>query len=541
MMLAVCSLFIMFDTVDAATRAVSTRANTATQRKTTVDTIQTTSESEQKIIEDEAEETETIGSQLANAIQSALIERPEPVVVTNKSNQFQNTVFEYAESLTEDNAFAEQIRKQRDALALSEATSAAKTSLQNSLSTNSNTCDASLRKCMMNACGKDFTKCATDGDTTFGDKLNKCRRDTECTGEEFNLFTKEIKEDRDTNVRLASYNAIIDCGNNYNACIIKECGTTYTKCLGKKNADAAVQKCSNIALECRDTDSGLASRFGTAIGKLRENAEIDVKRDEERLYALRDLMAKQCKSLGATFDERSFDCVHTVNFFAGTNQSTPMASRKAYAGDSFVCMQEWFGVNATTFKENAYRETRSQTAASSAMLGSGLGTAAGIVSSGALDRALDTQKSKKALKEECEKQGKELKDGKCIEKDAQTSTPTQNDDEISEGTPRNTKCAPIENALTLKRDCTVLSCKPGYHKINNDTVCAKNEKTTRSNEKDAKTDEQKFSAPAGIQTITDNRQPIPDFAKERQNEIKQVLDTASDFNPSIKNTLESAK
>ena len=148
-------------------------------------------------------------------------------------------------------------------------------------------------------------------------------------------------------------------------------------------------------------------------------------------------MTSACKKLGAAFDERSFDCVYTVNFFAGSNQSSPMASRKRYAGDTFVCMQEWFGTNVTTFKENAYRETRSQTAASSAMLGSGVGTAAGLISSGAIGRAVETQKAKKDLKKECEAQDMKLKNGECVaddddkdeeeDEDEETPTPPQQD------------------------------------------------------------------------------------------------------------------
>ncbi|MDR2268686.1 MAG: hypothetical protein LBD94_00705, partial [Rickettsiales bacterium] len=49
-------------------------------------------------------------------------------------------------------------------------------------------------------------------------------------------------------------------------------------------------------------------------------------------------------------------------------------------------------------KENAYRLTRSQTAASSAMLGAGAGVAAGAISSGAIGRAIDTAKAAKAAK-----------------------------------------------------------------------------------------------------------------------------------------------
>ncbi|MBR5904025.1 MAG: hypothetical protein IKZ49_00650, partial [Alphaproteobacteria bacterium] len=261
--------------------------------------------------------------------------------------------------------------------------------------------------------GNDFSKCALDGDTIFGDKLNLCRKDISCTGEEFRLFTTEIKADRDLNAQLSSYTKVVECGNKYNDCMQKECGTTFNKCLGKPFADRAAKNCETIAKNCMEQDSGLSARFGTAIGKLRETAEKEVKEDEARMYKLRDDMRDQCQHLGAMFDERSFDCVYTVNFFAGDDQQTPKASRKAYAGNTFVCMQEWFGINVTTYKENAYRETRAQSAASSAMLGSGVGTAAGLISSGAIGRALDTQKAKKDLKNECKAQGGIMKNGEC--------------------------------------------------------------------------------------------------------------------------------
>ncbi len=393
--LAFCSLFIACENTNAATRTAT--RGTAVARKnitTTATTKQTT---------DDVAIKESVTTSLEPENTTVIESSPEPeIIISNKSNQFESAISEMMESSVPDNSFAEEIRRQRAALAASEASMTTSSAQKNALATNSSSCDIALRKCMTETCGNDFTKCATDGDTIFGDKLNRCRKDSNCSGEEFSLFAAEIKSDHDMNVRLSSYTKVVDCGNSYNACIVNECGTTYNKCLGKANADAAIQKCGIIARECTESDSGLASRFGTAIGKLRESAEKDVKRDEERMYKLRDSMKQSCERLGAMFDERTFDCVYTINFFAGENQSTPTASRKRYAGDSFVCMQEWFGINATTYQENAYRETRSQTAASSAMLGSGLGTAAGLVSSGAIDRALDTQKAKKELKEECE-------------------------------------------------------------------------------------------------------------------------------------------
>ena len=382
------SLFLVCNLAEAASRTTLRSAPTSRRPVTTSTTTNTTTSTQQ---ENESTEAEVIAE---TAVEEPVA--PEQII-ENKSSQFETAIVEVIGSASTDNSFAEEIRRQRAALAASEATSGITDTQNKALSKNSSACDIALRKCMMNTCGQDFTNCALDGDTIFGEKLNKCRRDTECGGEEFSLFSKEIKADRDTNVHLASYNSIISCGNNYNACIVNECGTTYNKCLGKTKADAAIQKCSIIAKECQQSDSGLVARFGTAIGKLRENAEKDVKTDEDRLYTLRDSMRTQCNILGAAFDERSFDCVYSVEFYAGEDQSVPTASRKAYAGDSFVCMQEWFGINATTFKENAYRETRTQTAASSAMLGSGLGTAAGALTSGAIDRAIDTTKAKNAL------------------------------------------------------------------------------------------------------------------------------------------------
>ena len=436
-----CSLFTMCDMVNAAARPVT--RGTAVARKPVASSTTEEKTATRTTPVAKPQETEISKSEVSE-------QKPEPII-ENKANQFDATVSENASSLIKDDSFAEQIRKQKNALSASEAKSNLSNEQKKALSTNSSTCDQALRKCMMETCDKDFTKCALDGDTIFGDKLNRCKNKTECTAEEFNLFAPEIKADRDMNVRLASYNSVITCGNNYNSCIQKECGNTFGKCLGKTAADAAIQKCSGIAKDCTESDSGLAARFGTAIGKLRENAEKDIKTDEERLYALRDLMRQQCSMLGATFDERSFDCVYTVEFYAGEDQSIPTASRKRYAGDTFVCMQEWFGINATTYKENAYRETRSQTAASSAMLGAGVGTAVGTITSGAMGRALDAQKTKKASKSE-------------KDEDVDNSNANQNDVQDTSGS--NTSTNKVSD---LKLDSSLTIQKPRSSQIGTNT------------------------------------------------------------------------
>lgn len=325
--------------------------------------------------------------------------------IENKTSQFDEILTDISDASadTAKNALAEQVRAQRAALdAASDSDAMSKRSTTTS---GGNSCDKNLRTCMQEKCGKDYSKCAGDTDTLWGTKMESCRRNVTCTGEEYKLFTTEIKADRDLNAKLASYNAIIDCGNKYNDCIITECGPKFNKCLGKAAGDTAISKCEKIAKSCTEQDSGLASRTMNVFGTLRGNAEKQVQRDQERLYELREKMSSVCSRLGAMLDERSFDCVYSVNFYADSG-STLYASKKAYAGSTFSCNQNWFGIDITTFKENAYRLTQEQTSASSAMMGAGLGVGAGALTSGALDRAMDRAKADRALNSElCESTG----------------------------------------------------------------------------------------------------------------------------------------
>lgn len=331
------------------------------------------------------------------------VTEPE-VVIENKSEQFSAKLGD-ASSSNSDSAgtdLAEQIRTQRAALDMVDMVAANNAVI----SSTKNSCDMGLRECMTEKCGTNFTKCASDTDTIFGVKLDSCRRTLKCTANEFKLLSAEIKADRNTTIKLKSFNDIIDCGQSYDKCIIGECGTKYSKCIDKTAGDTAISKCATIAKKCMNIDSGLAGRTMNVFANLRQTAEKQISSDEKKLYALRDQMKSVCSRLGAMFDERSLDCVYTVNFYAGES-STPYASKKAYAGATFDCTPNWFGIDVTTYRENADRETRAQTAASSAMLGSGAGTAVGALTSGAIDRAIDRQTADDAVKKaECEKDGK---------------------------------------------------------------------------------------------------------------------------------------
>ena len=519
---------VMCDAANAARTAIRGTAATRRTSATTQTTPSTVATSTTDVVEEEPEK--------------------EPEIIENKASQFDSFLNEVSSDEDMSAAsLAEQIRKQRAAAEARDNAEYIQSKQQTSLTGGKNVCDNGLRTCMQRDCGSDFSKCALDGDTLFGDKLNKCRRETTCSGEEFKLFTAEIKADRDMNARLSSYTSVIDCGNQYNACIQNECGTTFGKCLGKTAADRATKACEQIAKRCIEQDSGLAGRFGTVIGRLREHAEIDVKTDETRMYKLRDLMKNQCTKLGAMFDERSFDCVYTVNFFAGENQQTPIASRKVYAGDSFVCMQEWFGVNVTTYRENAYRETRAQTGASSAMLGSGVGTAVGLISSGAIGRALDTQKAKKAL-DAAEKAGA-LKDQESNGDEDQTrnNEAAKNNCERDGGEWTGDTCDCKDDRKTWDR---VLASCEDKEKVKQDqywdekkAACEEKIKTNKKCRWDSQKGECPCDGDTGKPNKKDVKQAVSDINKATKNlSVGDTLQTPKDLSirndPDVKAAIE---
>ncbi|MDR3208776.1 MAG: hypothetical protein LBT45_02915 [Rickettsiales bacterium] len=280
-------------------------------------------------------------------------------------------------------------------------------------------CDNALRNCMATKCGgPDWPKCFLDSDTDWGMKIDSCRRNTKCTGEEFADLSVEIKADRDMNAELAGFNETLNCGKTYNNCIRDICGDdgytkciargkmpadckgfakSYEKCWAKAGGDKAVSACEKEYKKCQTADSGLQARAMEVFATLRVELEKNIQKWEQSLYDLRERMAGMCKSGSGMFDERSLQCVYTVELFADyEGKSTQFSSKKMHGDDAYACNPDEFGIDITTFKENAYRLTRSQTAASSAALGAGAGVAVGALTSGAIGRAMDVAKTAKA-------------------------------------------------------------------------------------------------------------------------------------------------
>lgn len=404
----------------------------------------------------------TMSAMINTTASNTSVSTPETeIIIEDKTSQFDEFMADSTPTTdTSSESLAAQIRAQRAALDAADAASAAANQMATARASGQNACDANLRECMKQKCGNDYSKCAGDTDTMWGTKMDACRRDLPCSGHEYALFSAQIKADRDMNARIASYNSIVDCGNRYNNCIVTECGQNFTKCLGKRAGDAAISKCEKIAKTCTQQDSGLASRTLNVFGTLRVDAEKQVAADEKRLYELRDKMRDTCGRLGAMFDDRTLDCVYTVNFFAGED-NTLYASKKAYAGSTFSCDQNWFGVDITTFKENAFRLTRTQTSATSALMGSGIGMATGAITSGAIDRAIDRHKAEKALKD-AESEHEELYgDGDKNKKDK--STDDEDTDNNSSERPDNE---------TAKKNCEAVGGT--WDKICKDPKCGDN-------------------------------------------------------------------
>ena len=349
---------------------------------------------------------------------AATTNNTDAIVVDNNTSRFNTVLSEMGASTTDSsgNALAETIRRQR---AMLDAEHTKTTDDPKSPTTAANACDKALRDCMTEKCGTNFTKCASDSTTVWGNKMDSCRRNTKCTGHEYTLLAPEILADRNASIELSYYQSITNCGDAYNKCIFKICGNTMKDCLSKSAGDSAILECKSIADQCKEQDSGLAARAMAVFGDLRTIAAADVQKQEKRLYELRDLMRAQCNRFGAMFDERTLDCVYTVNFFAGDDTEHPMSSKKLYAGSTFQCTPDWFGIDITTYIENAQRLTRSQTSASAAAMGAGFGTAAGLWTSGAVTRGIATQESEAAAKEACIAEGGEwvsagfLKGNKC--------------------------------------------------------------------------------------------------------------------------------
>ena len=354
---------------------------------------------------------------VAAPVVTETVTEEEPVANTepeieNKSSDF-STIFSEASS-SDDSAAAARIRQQREAISAAESQALAGQEIKSMQKDGGNACDTGLRKCMGEKCGDDFSKCKTDSAALWGTKIDACGRDAKCDQHDFALFAPELKADRDHNVILAGYKETIRCGEDYNACILRQCGGKgFTKCIGKAGGDTAIASCKADFEKCREADNGLQSRAMELFASLRVDSEKLLLQWEQELRDLRAQMKKNCERIGGLFDERSLGCVFTVEFWTNQNSEKPMATRIIKAGGQYTCSPEWFGVNVGEYLQNAARYEAAQQSAVGAFTGATAGAAAGAWVSGAPQRAIASQKAGKELRQECNSQNMIIKKNKC--------------------------------------------------------------------------------------------------------------------------------
>ena len=135
--ISMCSLSLMPSDADAARTPIR---GTPVARKAVVSTQSTTTTSEES--QSAQTEPETVD------IPESVVNEPEPII-ENKSSQFGDVISAEMESTnSNDDAFAESIRRQRAALAASEASTSIKSSQQSAIKSGRNACDTGLRECM---------------------------------------------------------------------------------------------------------------------------------------------------------------------------------------------------------------------------------------------------------------------------------------------------------------------------------------------------------------------------------------------------------
>ena len=350
---------------------------------------------------------------------------PAPVpeiIVDDRSQSFSSMFGGGAAGRGEETPMAAMLRRMRAEMGMLDD-SPASMELRARLGVNTAAaCDNGLRVCMSRTCGGDeFAGCALDSDTEWGMKMNTCRRQTECTGDEFAAFAAEIKADRDQFHQMSRFQAIMNCGVEYNNCIRNACNSDpeYTNCVSRGGSPAACRQharyyeqcwgragevrgfahCEAIQARCRGEDSGMEGRAREMIAGMRVNLERNLANWEREIFVLHNRLIETCRATQGTLDDRSLHCVYMaylyIDYQDGEGLRT-VGNRRLHGGDRFVCTPEFFNVDLTTHIENAIRLTRSQTGATAALMGAGLGIAGGALASGAIGRAVEQHAADRA-------------------------------------------------------------------------------------------------------------------------------------------------
>ncbi|MDR1697248.1 MAG: hypothetical protein LBR41_03475 [Rickettsiales bacterium] len=255
------------------------------------------------------------------------------------------------------------------------------------------TCDADLRGCMIGLCGDDtYSKCWTDNSIEWNRKMTSCRAKSKCTTAEFDIIAPEFILDRDQFSSDSSFTIRTTCNINHNNCILQNCGRELKDCQNEAGQNRALAACP-ISRECEMVDNGMVGRSRSLFAALRIDYNEEQFANRQRMRELVDIMRNECAAQKGSYDEEGMTCVYSVELAANVYQNmvdrgrvdmgqanmVTLASRKLYAAAVYQCTEDWFGVDISTYMENAERRTANDRIAYNSALASGLAGAAGTV------------------------------------------------------------------------------------------------------------------------------------------------------------------
>jgi hypothetical protein len=253
-------------------------------------------------------------------------------------------------------------------------------------------CETELNTCVIGDCGSDLQKCNDDTDAIWSARFQKCRAKTSCTGAEIGVYGDIIKEDIRVDAKISLMNLIISCNNEYSNCLQTQCATTdarsligggavvgFNGCVTQAKINSALNYCKPVYDRCRPYDSGIQARFTNMMATLRVEKEKRIAELQKELDVMLPQMRQLCRDSGASFDERSGNCVFTafLSVEAQGRRYTP-ASKMVMPGSQYQCTDQWFGVDVTQYLQNAIYSTIQQKSSVAALMGAGLGIGASV-------------------------------------------------------------------------------------------------------------------------------------------------------------------
>lgn len=281
-------------------------------------------------------------------------------------------------------------------------------------------CDETWRQCLQGSdvCGTNYILCTTLSPIEFSNRISVCpKKIGDCTVS--NATVKEVINNKDDYMKVSKADSILECGETMSNCIMDICGKGFTKCA--KSISVAKTNCGYIADECSRVDPALWVRTATALNFAKGQMNAEITKIENRMAEIESELRAECSKNNFAFDSSKMQCIGVVDFNA---MGMVLQSKRMSAGSVGNCSDEFFGLDITTYRQNAANETIKQKTVSNtisgAMLGMGVGSLAGKYGGGLTDKL-------SGLKDKIPATGSEQEESDASSGGGGNAQPQQND------------------------------------------------------------------------------------------------------------------